>query len=86
MATGGVAVPAAAAGWAMAGSSEPQLAQKRADGRLAWPQTGQPVASRVPHWMQKLAPGWFWVPQLSQITVREPYNGSYLAPILVVWD
>jgi hypothetical protein len=52
----------------MAGRTDPQLAQKCAAGWLAWPQTGQPVASRVPHWMQKLAPGWLLVPQLSQIT------------------
>ncbi len=44
---------------------------------MAWPQTGQAVASRLPHWMQKFAPAWLAVPQLSQINVAEPYNGRF---------
>ena len=81
----GGAAAAPGAGWAMAGSSEPQFAQKWADGRLAWPHTGQPDASRVPHWMQKFAPAWLAVPQLSQITVPEPYNGIWSGYALEIW-
>jgi hypothetical protein len=55
----------------------PQLAQKRADGRLPWPQAGQATASLVPHWMQKLAPGSLVVPQLPQITCAKPYNAPF---------